>query len=84
MLVAGCSYACIHLEPVPKMILKWATLTKCAVQAYCGNISQCQGNELTLNSSGNTHLQLAQPAKPLWTDPPSLNSGIGAQGLIIN
>ena len=37
-----------------------------SVQAECGNLS---GNELTLNSSGNTQSQTSQLSEPLWTDP---------------
>ena len=43
-----------------------------------GNLS---GNELTLNSSGNTWSQSSQLAGPLWTDH-GLKSGIGVRELI--
>ena len=48
------------------------------VQAECGNLS---GNELTLNSSGNTQSQSSQLAEPLWTNP-GLESGISLRELI--
>ena len=47
------------------------------VQAECGNLS---GNELTLNSSGNTQSQSSQLAEPLWTNP-GLESGISLREL---
>ena len=49
-----------------------------AVQAECRNLS---GDELTLNSSGNTRSQSSQLAEPLWTDP-GLKSGINLHELI--
>ena len=49
-----------------------------SVQAECGNLS---GNELTLNSSGNTQSQSSQLAEPLWTKP-GLESGISLRELI--
>ena len=49
-----------------------------AVQAQCENLS---GNELTLNSSGNTRPQSSQLAEPLWTDP-GITSGIYVRDLL--
>ena len=49
---------------------EWADYV--AVQAECRNLS---GDELTLNSSGNTRSQSSQLAEPLWTDS-GLKSGI--------
>ena len=43
-----------------------------------GNLS---GNELTLNSSGNTRPQSSQFAEPLWTNP-GLKGGISVRELI--
>ena len=45
-----------------------------SVEAY-------QGNELTLNLSGNTQPQLSQLAEPLWTNP-DLKNGINVCELI--
>ena len=55
---------------------EWADYV--AVQAECRNLS---GDELTLNSSGNTQSQSPQLAEPLWTDP-DLKSGISVPELI--
>ena len=55
---------------------EWADYA--AVQAWRGNLS---GNELTRNSSGNTHSQSSELAEPLWTDP-GLKSGISVRELI--
>ena len=61
------------LEP-PK--LEWADYA--AVKAERWDLS---GNELTLNSSGNTRLQSSQLAEPLSTDP-GLKSGSSVRELI--
>ena len=55
---------------------EWANYA--AVQAECANLS---GNELTLNSSGNTRVQSCQLAEPLWTYR-GLKSGISVRELI--